>query len=118
MKRSAIKAGDAKGGGKNGIAAAPAPATPPATPAPPEAAPKPRARVHPVKRALAAVASLRLTVALMGLALFLVFAGTLAMIDNGIWTTTDRYFRSVYVWIPFELFLKFGQIFFRLPATW
>ena len=118
MKRSAIKPADAKPGGKNGIVAAPPTAAPPAPPAPPEAAPKPKTRVHPVKRALSAIASLRLTVVLMGLSLFLVFAGTLAMIDSGIWTTTDRYFRSTYVWIPFDLFVKFAQIFFNLPANW
>jgi hypothetical protein len=118
MKRSAIKPAEAKPGGKNGIAAAPqAPPAPPEV-APAQAAPKPKAYVHPVRRALGPVASLRLTVVLLALSLFLVFAGTLAMIDTGIPTTTDHYFRSVYVWIPFNLFLKFGQIFFRLPESW
>ena len=50
------------------------------------------------------VASLRLTVALFAMSLVLVFAGTLAQIDHGIWTDVARYFRWFYVWIPFQIF--------------
>jgi hypothetical protein len=50
------------------------------------------------------IASLRLTVVLFGLAIFLVFAGTVAQIDSGVWTVVAKYFRSAYVWIPFQIF--------------
>ena len=53
---------------------------------------------------LAPLASLRLTVVLFAFSVFLVFAGTLAQIDDGIWTVVTRYFRSFLVWIPFQIF--------------
>jgi hypothetical protein len=71
----------------------------------------------PMVRALEALASLRLTVVLFVLSLLLVFFGTLAQIDSGIWTIVRDYFRSFYVWIPLQLMVKFGQVFFGLPAT-
>ena len=37
--------------------------------------------------------------------IFLVFAGTWAQIDRGIWSTLKTYFRSVFVFIPFQIFL-------------
>jgi hypothetical protein len=51
------------------------------------------------------LASLRLTVALLAMLIVLVFAGTWAQIDMGIWSTLDKYFRSLFVWIPFQIFL-------------
>ena len=36
--------------------------------------------------------SLRLTVTLLSLSMILVFCGTLAQVDNGIWTVMDQYF--------------------------
>ena len=61
-------------------------------------------------------ASLRLTVVLFALSLLLVFFGTLAKIDHGIWTVVGDYFRSFGVMVPFQLLVKFGQVFFGLPA--
>ena len=58
-----------------------------------------------VRDALKPFASLRLTVALLALLIFLVFAGTWAQIDMGIWSTLETYFRSFFVWIPFRIFL-------------
>jgi hypothetical protein len=115
MKRGAIKTADNKSGGKNGVAAAAPTAAPPV---PAATAARPKSRIHPIKRALSIIASLRLTVFLMALSLILVFAGTLAQIDAGIWSVVGNYFRSWFVWIPFQLFVKFGQIFFRLPEEW
>jgi hypothetical protein len=60
-------------------------------------------------RALKALASLRLTVVLFALSLVLVFCGTLAQVDLGIWSVVGKYFRSYYVWIPFLIFF---------PRTW
>src|SRR5262245_53916930 len=70
-----------------------------------------------VKTVLTPIASLRLTVVLFALSLFLVFAGTLAQKEIGMWTAVDTYFRSAFVWIPFQLFVRFGQIFFYVPDT-
>jgi len=71
-----------------------------------------------VRRALKALASLQLTVVLFVLSLALVFFGTLAQIDAGIWTVVNEYFRSAYAWIPFQLLLKFGMVFLGIPRTW
>src|SRR6266436_1781258 len=65
-----------------------------------------------VKKTLAPVASLRLTVVLFALSLGLVFFGTLAQMDQGIWTVLHKYFRTWLAWIPFQLFVRFGQVFF------
>lgn len=50
------------------------------------------------------LASLRLTVALLALSMVLIFAGTWAQIDLGIWAVLTHYFRTFYVFIPFQLF--------------
>ncbi len=55
-------------------------------------------------RCVKELAALRLTVILFALSIFLVFAGTLAQVDSGIWTAVDTYFRSLYVWIPLQIF--------------
>ena len=51
------------------------------------------------------VASIRLTVLLLALSIFLIFAGTWAQIDMGIWATLQTYFRSFFVQIPLQIFL-------------
>jgi hypothetical protein len=56
-------------------------------------------------RALLIVADLRITVTLFALSLFLVFYGTLAQVDKGIWTVVADYFRSPMVWIPLHVVL-------------
>jgi ResB-like family len=73
-----------------------------------------RVPVHPLWRVLRVLSSLRLTVVLFALSMVLVFFGTLAQIDSGIFTATQTYFRSVFVWIPFRLLLQFAQKFFFL----
>lgn len=90
--------------------------------APAEAATRarvPAARSQPsglalwARKALRLLASLKLTVVLFVLALLLVLFGTLAMIDQGIWTVVNNYFRCwTVVWIPFQLLVQFGQVFF------
>jgi hypothetical protein len=74
-----------------------------------------RAARGPFQQALWALASLRLTVVLFALSLVLVFCGTLAQVEMGIWTAVNQYFRSAYVWIPFQLFVHFGKVFFGVP---
>jgi hypothetical protein len=82
---------------------APAPAPQPATsaPLPP---PKPLRRRGLFMQVVLALASLKLTVVLMALSIVLVFIGTLAQIDEGIWTVVEKYFRSAFVLVPFQLF--------------
>jgi hypothetical protein len=60
---------------------------------------------------LKGVASLRLTVFLFVLSLILVFCGTIAQVDLGNWTVVNRYFRTFYVWIPFQTFVHFFKVF-------
>jgi hypothetical protein len=89
-----------------------APPIPPPAPSPAVAEPptqkKPARRRGPVMqvimRAILAMASLKLTVVLMALAIGLVFVGTLAQVDDGIWTVVEKYFRSAFVLVPLQLF--------------
>jgi ABC-type transport system involved in cytochrome c biogenesis permease subunit len=53
---------------------------------------------------LKALASLKITVALFAMAIFIVFVGTLAQTQHDIWVVVREYFRSAYVWIPFQVF--------------
>ena len=76
---------------------------------------KPRPSPGPSAASCKLAASLELTVVLFILSLLLVFFGTLAQIDNGIWTVVGDYFRSAFVWVPLQLLVKFGQVFFGLP---
>src|SRR5262249_15009113 len=88
-----------------------------------EAAPTPRPESRTalqwIKVILTIAASLKVTVVLFALSIFLVFAGTLAQKEIGMWTAVDTYFRSAIVWIPFQLFVRFGHIFFSkfIPET-
>lgn len=55
---------------------------------------------------LEALGSLKLTVALLGMSIFLVFAGTLAQVDKGIWTVMDQYFRCWFAWVDLKIFFS------------
>jgi hypothetical protein len=47
------------------------------------------------------ISSLRLTVVLLGFSLVLVFVGTIAQVEHGLWDTQVRFFRSMFVyWTP------------------
>lgn len=53
------------------------------------------------------LASLRLTVVLLALAMYLIFVGTLAQAENGIWWVVKHYFREGnwgLVWVEFDVF--------------
>jgi hypothetical protein len=56
-------------------------------------------------RTLQAIASLKLTVSLLSLAMFLIFAGTLAQASTGIGQTIEGYFRSGIAWVDLQLFI-------------
>ncbi|QDT16005.1 cytochrome c biogenesis protein [Alienimonas californiensis] len=58
---------------------------------------------------LAALASLRITVTLLGLSLFLVLAGTLAQVNRDIWDVVHGYFRCWFAYVPLRDLL---------PQTW
>jgi len=66
---------------------------------------------------LRAVASLKVTVVLFVLSFILVFVGTLAQMDAGIQSVVSQYFRSFYVWVPFQLFVRLNQVFLNLSKT-
>ncbi len=58
-----------------------------------------------IRRVLKPLASLKLTVVVFVLSFILVLAGTLAQVHQGIWTVVDLYFRSLFVRIPFQIFV-------------
>lgn len=62
-----------------------------------------RAPKNPLWRGLEVVASLRITVTLFVLFFLLVFWGTWAQRDQGIWTVVEQYFRSLYVFVPLRV---------------
>lgn len=50
------------------------------------------------------LASLKITVSLLAMAIFIIFVGTLAQTQHDIWVVVRDYFRSWFVWIPFQVF--------------
>ncbi len=58
-----------------------------------------------MKDILKSLGSLKLTVALLAVSMVLVYAGTWAQIDNGIWQVQKAYFHSLFVWVPFQVLL-------------
>jgi hypothetical protein len=64
-----------------------------------------------IKKIFTPLASLRLTVVMFVLAIALVFMGTLAQVDEGIFTVLTKYFRTGIAWIPFQALVRFGQVF-------
>src|SRR5262245_55551479 len=90
------------------------------TPDTAEPAAAPAARPGPgpwdlVRKVLKPLASLQLTVVLFALSVALIFFGTVAQMDYGIWTVVDKYFWSWVVMVPLDLFAKIGIVFFDLP---
>ena len=59
-----------------------------------------------MKRIFDLFLSLKLTVTLLALSMVLVFAGTLAQVDKGIWTVMDQYFRCWVAWIELSIFFQ------------
>jgi ABC-type transport system involved in cytochrome c biogenesis permease subunit len=80
------------------------------------AAPSPQSGFQPglayyARKTAKALASLQLTVILFAFSILLVFFGTIAQMDNGIWTVVDKYFWSWVVMVPMDLFHKFFGVF-------
>ncbi len=57
-----------------------------------------------VRTVITPLASLKLTVALFAMAIFIIFAGTLAQVEKDIWEAIDGYFRTPIAWIEFQIF--------------
>ena len=72
-----------------------------------------RGPAYYLRKGVKALASLQLTVGLFALGILLIFFGTLAQLDYGIWTVVDEYFASWIVWIPFELIHRFLGVFWK-----
>jgi hypothetical protein len=70
---------------------------------------------HQARRFLTPLASLRVTVVLFALSILLVFFGTLAQVDQGIFTVLKNYFRCAVAWVPWQVFVRFGQTFLFIP---
>jgi hypothetical protein len=68
-----------------------------------------------LKRGLKALGSLKLTVALLAMSIFIVFAGTLAQRESGIWTVVERYFRCWVAWIHIR---DISPRDWNVPASW
>src|SRR5262245_61539386 len=60
--------------------------------------------IETFQKILKPLASLRLTVVLLGLAMLLTYAGTWAQLDDGIWQVQRKYFHSHWVWVDFQTF--------------
>jgi ABC-type transport system involved in cytochrome c biogenesis permease subunit len=70
------------------------------------------------ERLLSALASLRLTVTLFGLAVFLIFAGTLAQKDHDVWqVVNETYFRVWLARVDWLVFERLAQMFYK-GAEW
>ncbi len=87
------------------ISTGPPPETPPASPAAPQPPALQTRKKNFWYQLLEALASLRLTVVLFSLSFLLVFYGTWAQKEMGLWTAVDRYFHSCCVWIPLRIVL-------------
>ena len=57
-----------------------------------------------IKRVLEPAASLKVTVVLFALSIFLILAGTFAQVDKDIWEVIGLYFRCWMAWVPFSVF--------------
>ncbi len=66
---------------------------------------------------LTPLASLKLTVLLLAMSIFIVLAGTLAQVDKDIWQVIDEYFRTPLAAIDFKIFLppSFWKAFTSAP---
>ncbi len=64
-----------------------------------------RGRDKPLYQRLPSIlASLKLTIVLFALSIFLIFAGTLAQVDQGIWSVMSQYFRTGIAWVELGIF--------------
>jgi len=62
-----------------------------------------------LRKLIAPLASLRLTVVVLALLILLIFFGTWAQRTRGIWWVMDEYFTSWSLWVPFDIFAPAGK---------
>ncbi|MEY2549267.1 MAG: hypothetical protein QOD64_1849, partial [Verrucomicrobiota bacterium] len=55
-----------------------------------------------LRRLIAIITSLKLTIICLAAGMVLIFAGTIAQVHLGIWEAQQRYFQSLFVWWPPE----------------
>jgi ABC-type transport system involved in cytochrome c biogenesis permease subunit len=55
-----------------------------------------------LKKLIAPLASLKLTVVLIALSMLLIYAGTWAQVEANIWQVQQKYFHSLFTWIDFK----------------
>jgi len=55
-----------------------------------------------LRRLIAIITSLKLTILCLVAGMVLIFAGTIAQVHLGIWEAQQRYFQSLFVWWPPE----------------
>src|SRR4051812_20183698 len=53
-----------------------------------------------LRKFIGLITSLKLTIACLAAGMVLIFAGTLAQVNLGIWEAQQRYFQSLFVWWP------------------
>ncbi|MFV2068428.1 MAG: hypothetical protein ACC645_15770, partial [Pirellulales bacterium] len=70
----------------------------------PSAQSPPASKAAPIREFFLPLASLKLTVALFAMAIFLVLAGTVAQVDKGIWQVVNETFRTTWAWIELGIF--------------
>jgi ABC-type transport system involved in cytochrome c biogenesis permease subunit len=68
-----------------------------------------------MRRLVEILASLKLTVVLLTLAMVLIFIGTIAQTKLGVWQAVDEYFRSWIAMVDPGLFVPIGDLSFRVP---
>lgn len=71
----------------------------------------------PVTAFVDVLASLRLTVVLFALAVVLVFFGTLAQVEQGIWAVMEQYFRTPVAWIDLSVLSALLPGIGHIPVT-
>jgi len=74
-----------------------------------------KTRPRPMPSVIGAMASLRLTVVLLTLAMLLIFVGTIAQTRLGVWQAVDTYFRSWVALVDPTIFAPGVSTSFRVP---
>src|SRR5260221_14303795 len=78
------------------------------------ARPKTRAVDSRLERILRPLASLKLTIALFAMVGFIVWAGTVAQKESGVWVAIGQYFRTWFAFVDFKVF----AFFLPKPPDW
>jgi len=69
--------------------------------------PRPRTGDSVFDRLLRPLSSLKLTIVLFAMAIFIIWAGTLAQKESGVWVAIGQYFRTWFAFVEFKIFCFF-----------